>query len=427
MASKTEKRQCIAKTKGGLGARCVKDALAGKVCCVIHKSQEPNDNNTEINTEKNTKTINNNNFNNSNTTSKANSDAGAERKIFTIPKEDKSSTTICGTLNAKKEACTVRAKFQCGAGCTNCESALMCLRCWKKAHPTEQAEEKVKKSRTVNEETQCTHNNKTGLKARCKFNGYGNDANGNWACHKHGGPVKPAGAKASSGRAANAAVTTLISSSDIPFQRIWIIRMNLGQKILEAGDIPEDTEDDLYRLDASLKWLDQYIDITGQAVPTQQSILDHLTALHTYADVELVQTLVDNFGIDNMQWLFNHLDRYSSVTNPNGNGISELWTIIAKQYGLELKEKVPEATKIESAKTSANRSAGNNLLDKYKKDKIKETETKEPAKVQNKTFDLMNKLAASNKKAVIVEEEDEEDDMEDSIDEEEAGIVVEDN
>lgn len=416
MSSKTavEKRPCKATTKAN--TPCSVNALEGKQYCGRHKSLETTASAPSASADKPIhKEIKgpklDEKHSHSDDHSHNNNNVANPRKL---PTEFKDSKEICGVTNEKTNiACAVRAKFQCADAdnCQECDGHLYCLRDWKKIHPlamkkiNEATGAKTSGTRTIpDDDNRCKHMNKTGEKLQCKSKAHGTDAQGVLACGRHGGPKKDevVGSKASSGTRKGVSATP--SLTDIPFHKMWNIRVATKNNN-----------------SAHLKWFDEYIVLSGEAGQTQQTILNHFAKLQDQEDQKIVQSLVNEFGRENMEWFFLKLSKFASIEDSvNKDKIDTVWKAIAAEYNLAIAEHKEPAAKnaVESSKISSARDKGNSLLSKYKNSK---TETSD-VKVNPAIMQKLQNLKAP--KAVITDNNEEEaDDMEESIDEDEAGIT----
>jgi len=358
----SEKTECIGLTKNGQGPKCTKKAMTGKKCCTQHKSQEPGDNqvakpnsnndNGEINTKNNTK-------NNTNTTT--NTTTNATNTTITIPVANKETQDLCHARKGKDNAvCGTRAMYQC-TDCTKCESVAFCLRCWKKTHG-------VKTTRSIpDDDNRCEHKNASGAKERCKFKSTGLD-DGVKSCAKHGGPsaggvLKP--------RAKG------VNNMDIPYSEIWSLRLEAGETIkyckseicAQSGCGDNNAESLCFKRKEALEWLDDYIDMTSKG-SSQQQVLNHFAILADKVELNIVQTLVNDFKEQNMKWLFASLNKFSTIIDTvNKDKIDTVWKSIAQEYKLAItapKSEPKAKNSIESPSISNGRNVGNMLLKKFK-------------------------------------------------------------
>lgn len=417
----TEVVTCPAITKGGKGPKCSNPPLKGKKFCGMHKSQETavaaapqkqdekkvvekkvvekKQEEKKVEKKQEEKKV----VEKKDEEKKEENEVEENEEIkYSLPKENKESKDLCQRQKGKdNKVCSIRAKFQCPESCPKCEGQAFCKRCWDAEHPaaaalaknaTVSADGKVTKTRAIPEDDiRCAHQLKNN-RGQCKSK-HTAIVNGVKSCGRHGGPKATPGSSNSS-RPVSSSKAVSSSNSDIPFAHIWKKRNQFdfcnedGCGEEHCGE--QTSASSCHKKNIALKWLDDYIEITSKSAQTEQTILDQLALLETHADLEIIQFLVDNFGRENVDWLFNNLSRYASTTDTkNGDKISNIWKATAEFYGLKLQEKTDEAEKNVSSSTRSNSGMKTkDILGQYKKKQDTKVDQKVVEKVTSKLQEL---------------------------------------
>jgi len=422
--NETDLPRCAAITKAGKGPRCANPPLKEKTYCGMHKSQEPKVAEAAAPQKqvekKNTKTVEKKTVQKQEEKKVESNELVEDGKIlFPLPKEDKDSTNLCRRQKGKdNKVCSIRAKFRCSADCPTCEGEAFCKRCWDAVHPkaaliTKEgatSEGKVTKARAVAEEdVRCSHQLKNG-KGQCTAKWTGEDANGAKSCGRHGGPKATPGA--SSSKRPTSTSKAVSGDGSIPLDRMWKIRTSFSicdQKGCGKQNCGKETIKSTCYVEAfAMKWLDDFIELNSKSAPAENSYSDHLDLLYKDSDVafagEVIQILMDNFGRENMQWIFDNLKRYANKSEK----IDSVWKAAAETYEIKLEDDEEPKNNVSSAsRSTGNTLSAKNALSRYKKNvEAKEVDQKVIEKVTNKLQEL---------------NQDDEDD--ESIDEEEAALA----